>query len=213
VGTTVNDWPSDQHEVFNAEFYDNGAAIEVHEEPTWRDLEDAAGDTDEIVAVLTAPEEEQEEEQGASSDHEYLRRQQRYADLDKQLDAVGDAGPFNISPTMNRPTRAFFTVVSTFFNLQNRTMTGISKYNGEQRGTRRVVKPSTSDFIVDVELAARRALAAHKNLQRVFDKHIVELEGTEWEKVPLMVRSALVELVGKEFVRSGIFPCGAYFHG
>jgi hypothetical protein len=214
VGTIVNDWLTDKDSVLSPEFFSNAEAIELPE-LTFRDVEDLAGDSDEVVSALPPEEEtEQQAEQRTAAEREYLKRQRFYDSLDEQLGAVADDGNvFAVTATMSKPTRAFNQTVSTFLLMGNRSHSSISRYNGLQRGSRKAAKPSASDFCVDVELTAKRALRGTPALLAVFQKYILELEGERWEKVPMIVRGKIAEIVGKAFLKAKLCPLGRYFYG
>jgi hypothetical protein len=203
-------WCSDRDSAISPEFFSDAVAIEFPE-VSWRDVETLAGDNEEATADLPAVEETQEQQEArTAAEREYLVRQRHYADLDAQLSCViTDDNPFSVSSTMAREVKAFRSVVTSYCTIRNRSGVAISRYSGEGHTTRKAYKPIYSDFLCDVELAAKKALTG--NLRKVFQKCIVEEIGEKWASVPVKVRSAIEAKVGHAFSRAGMFPVARYF--
>jgi hypothetical protein len=203
-------WCNDRDSAISPDFFSDAVAIELPE-VSWRDVESLAGDGQEVSAELPAAEEtEEQQEVRTVAEREYLVRQRHYADLDAQLSCViTDDNPFSVSPTMSREVKAFRSVVTSYCTIRNRSGVAIARYSGEGHGTRKSFKPIHSDFLCDVELAAKKALT--RNLHRVFQKCIVEETGEKWAGVPVKVRSAIEAKVGHAFSRAKMFPVARYF--
>jgi hypothetical protein len=206
-------WCNDRDSAIFPEFFSDAVAIELPE-VSWRDIESLAGESEEVSAehdALPATEEtEEQKEERTAAEREYLVRQRHYADLDAQLSCViTDDNPFSVSPTMAREVKAFRTVVTSYCTIRNRSGVAVSRYSGEGHGTRKSYKPIHSDFLCDVELAAKKVLT--RNLHRVFQKCIVEETGEKWAGVPVNVRNAIEAKVGHAFSRAGMFPVARYF--
>lgn len=215
--TIVSGWQADQHAAFHPDFLSEAEAVEFKEvEPSWHDVEDfAATFAPEAEEQETAePSEEEPETEERKAERGYLVRQRLYADLDSQLATVAnDGNAFTVTPTMSKPTRAFCLVVGAFLAMRNGSTASISRYSDEGKGTKNWNAPTRVDFVADVEITAKRALKLQPALLNLFVDHILELDGEQWDKVPMLKRSKISDLVGNAFMAAKIHPAGGYFHG
>jgi hypothetical protein len=203
-------------EVVSPEFFENAEAVELPE-ASWQDAEDSVPETQEETAAPAQEKEESEEHQPSASglnQREWRARNQRYADLDEQLDSVVavDDGPFTLSPFMAKELKAFRTVVSSYLNERHKSNVKVMNYSGAGHGTRQAYKPTQLDFMCDVELVSKKALKCSPQMLKDFQKHILMNEGKTWKEVSMYVRGKIEKHVGQAFEKAGLFPIGRYFN-
>lgn len=213
---TQNNWPVEQYAAMNPEFFEEAVPVELPA-LTWRDIEHLADEVpDELVAAPAREEPEQEEEQPnerALKNRDIQARNQRYSAIDEQLTSVVVSDDlFALSPFMARDVRAFRAVIDSYLSERYKSGTKTMNYSGAGHGTRRAFKPLRLDFICDVELTAKKALNLAPKMQKQFQKYILENEGETWNQVSMYLRNRIETLVGKAFVKAGLYPLGRYFN-
>jgi hypothetical protein len=92
------------------------------------------------------------------------------------------------------------------------------KHLTSTKATKGIVTMSSSDYVADVELAARRALrdfpAEHKTFQRLYlddDTKFREVFARKLNKTAFdALIDGIVDRVGQEFINAGIYPLEQY---
>jgi len=111
--------------------------------------------------------------------------------------------------------KTFHSVMENYFeyratpSIKARDYEKIFSKQSEQRRDARLVRSKAIEYVLDIDMAARRALARIPALLKIYQLVWQEQKDTV-DNVPLLCRWAIEALVGRELKRLDLFP-GRYF--
>jgi len=218
MGVGMNELHEELHGDFYSEFLPlTVAQLRAEEERLYQEEETivvAEFNDDGLLEAVETEEVQAAPQPGSRGMGEKWFRLQKYkADLEECVSEFMDTAETRFS--FNPATEAHFSIAfksacAYYFCVRSSSATGAFKIR-ETRGAKRNFLPSRSDFAIDVELAAKRALKNNPELMKLWQAFFVDGLGFHVDHIPTKFWNRLVKQVGEEFLRSRMYPLGNYF--